>query len=151
MREDFFYLPYNRTKKYLSSQYLILHLSIVRKKLLELISSVGNLLDQQDKISLSSDCIKEDHVIDMIFDFCEQVNLIQNPFIKQTKKQNLEKEVIISQIDEKILTKSPKKTNYKITDEVSLILSIVSEGLSFAVVERLFAKNHITIINEKKF
>ena len=61
--------------------------------------------------------------------------------IKKTK----EKQSIICEIDEKILKCNRKQINYKVIDDVSLTLSILRKGLSFSTVERLFAKNNISI------
>lgn len=91
---------------------------------------------------------------DNILDFCGMIIIIQKPFVKNNTnndKKTKEKQSIICEIDKKILKCNKKQKYNKEIDDVSLTLSILSEGLSFSTVERLFAKNNISICNERKF
>lgn len=146
-KEKFFYLLYNFTKSHLSIEYQFQELSKARRALLDMVYSINSFLEYRYSEYPNPNS-------NAILGFCEKIDKLNSPFKQKSAihKKNLpEIKSFISELYAFIDKKKEKIRNFKIQDDVSFTLSIISEGFTFSAVERLFAKNGISTCNERKF
>lgn len=88
-----------------------------------------------------------------IVDYCDKIIQFNDPFLQNVNKKTLifQKRQIIAEIDEILNNETEKQTNYKIQNDISFCISLLSERLNFCSIERFLAKNNISILSESKF
>lgn len=79
--------------------------------------------------------------------YFDTINQFDDLFFKKTEK----KKNVIKEIDQFLGLNISESQNYRITSDISLVLPVLSEGLTFLVAERVFAKNNISICSKENF
>lgn len=148
--ESFFYVMYNATKHFLSTEYISQKIIEMQNNLQDLLLSVTQIFNEIHNSPQSIDNIPN---IPRILQMCKQINSINNPFKNKSPQRSRKTKLInsiIQEIDDEIVNKS-SNFNYIIQCNEAFVLSVISEGLNFSSIERFLAKNNIKACSKKIF
>ena len=150
INESLFSILFNQTKKSLSKEYVFQKLKEAKTKLKTIKLSIDKILNDNLESYKSKLIIPNSS---NIVDYCDKIIQFNDPFLQNVNKKTLifQKRQIIAEIDQMLNNETEKQTNYKIQNDISFCISLLSEGLNFCSIERFLAKNNISILSESKF